>query len=161
HDEVAGRAVVELLADLLADAGPRPAATGAGLVRLGQVVLDPLARQVVRQRLPTVAGPGTRLASPPAGARDPPHPGPAAAPDAAAGCAPSAGRSAAAAPGRGGAVAARSPGAAGGPRPAAPAPAAGAPARRRATAGRGWSAGLPRRSVGHARGRGQAGAGRW
>jgi hypothetical protein len=60
HNEVAARVVVELLADLLAGADARPAAAGAGPVRLGQVVLDPLARQVRRQRLPTVAraGPG-------------------------------------------------------------------------------------------------------
>src|SRR5262249_28546199 len=44
HDEVAGGGVIELLAALPADAAPRPAATGAGLVPLGQVVLDPLAR---------------------------------------------------------------------------------------------------------------------
>ena len=48
-DEEAGRAVVELLADLLADADARPAATGTRLVRLGQVVLDPLARQLLWQ----------------------------------------------------------------------------------------------------------------
>lgn len=54
-DEVAGRAVVELLADLLADADAWPAATGARLVRFGQVVLDPLARQVLWQRLAAVA----------------------------------------------------------------------------------------------------------
>src|SRR5262249_29124453 len=48
--------VVELLTDLLADADARAAATAAALVRLGQVVHDPLARQVRRQRLATVAG---------------------------------------------------------------------------------------------------------
>ena len=56
-DEEAGRAVVGLLADLLADADARPAAAGTGLVRLGQVVLHPLARQVLWQRLPPATGP--------------------------------------------------------------------------------------------------------
>src|SRR5262245_66345737 len=77
-DEVAGRAVVELLTDLLADADPRPAATGAGLARLSQVVHDPLARQVVRQRLATVAGTRLRLASVPLVPRHQGPPGPAA-----------------------------------------------------------------------------------
>src|SRR5262249_19796131 len=60
-DEEAGRAVVELLADLLADADARPAATGTRFVRFGQVVLDALARQVLRERLATRAGPGRRV----------------------------------------------------------------------------------------------------
>jgi hypothetical protein len=56
-DKEAGRAVVELLADLLADADARPAATRARLVRFGKVVLNPLARQVLGQRLAPVAWP--------------------------------------------------------------------------------------------------------
>src|SRR5262249_44146789 len=67
-----------LLTDLLADADPRPAATGAGLARLSQVVHDPLARQVVRQRLATVAGTRLRLASVPLVPRHPCPPGTAA-----------------------------------------------------------------------------------
>ncbi len=51
HVKEAGRAVVELLADLLADADARPAATGTRLVGIGQIVFDLLAWQVRRQRL--------------------------------------------------------------------------------------------------------------
>jgi hypothetical protein len=56
-DEEAGRAIVELLADLLADADARLAATGTKLVRFGQVVHDALARQVLWQQLPPVTWP--------------------------------------------------------------------------------------------------------
>src|SRR6516162_294470 len=57
-DEVAGRPIVELLADLFTDADAQPSATGARLVSLGYVVHDALARKVVGQRLAAVPGPG-------------------------------------------------------------------------------------------------------
>src|SRR5262245_34983900 len=73
--EVTGGAVVELLADLLADADARPAATGAGPVRLGQVIHDALARQVIWQRLAPVPVPFRLVAFDPLVPRHPRLPG--------------------------------------------------------------------------------------
>ena len=55
QDDQAGRDVLELLADLLADPDPHRAAVGAGELLGRDVVEDRLARQAGRQRLAAVA----------------------------------------------------------------------------------------------------------